>query len=118
MEAQTEAIYSRDEQIAIANTIRQQMGISNFGASGLGLYGSMALDGGWTFRFKGSTKANKVVIMLRNDLYTMTFWRISPTGKVPNKVTSSHDGIYCDQLQEIFERVTGLVTGPQKVRFG
>jgi len=52
--------------------------------------------------------ANTVRIKLEpTDLYTVEFLKVSVKGI---KVVSSHNNVYCDQLQELFARKTGMYT--------
>lgn len=59
-----------------------------------------------TFKFKGCRKANYLEVVLdADDTYTMVFLKITnPTRKEVGKFS----GLYCDQLQGIFENETGL----------
>lgn len=69
---------------------------------------------------RNMSKANRLHITLTpDDLYTMRFFRYTPgrlnrkTWKfTEDKVTEikTVNGIYCDQLQEIFTQVTGMYT--------
>lgn len=61
------------------------------------------------FYFKGCRKFNHLTVGYWRELdeYTMTFLKITSKGIT---ATSEHGGVYCDQLQAIFTRVTGLDT--------
>jgi hypothetical protein len=55
--------------------------------------------------------ANRLVITLVNDLYNMEFSRVTLKGvNFDKKVKKSFEGIYADQLQELFTEATGLYT--------
>lgn len=59
-----------------------------------------------SFKFKGSTKANYVIIRLDpSDTYTLQFGKIV---KYDLKPTGEFHGIYADQLKRTFEKFTGL----------
>lgn len=69
---------------------------------------------------KNASKANRLVIVLdADDTYTMRFYRFT-AGRVNRKtltyieekieeVKSVH-GVYCDMLQDVFTKVTGMHT--------
>lgn len=60
------------------------------------------------FRFKGYRKANTLEVTLDpTDTYTMRFLKVTNYG-LNAKEVKTYDGVYCDQLKEIFERETGL----------
>lgn len=105
-------ITSKEDRAIIAKTILQQLGGSRF-TTMTGAKNLYALDeqyGGLSFKlpkFSG-VKVNYVKILLNGiDLYDIEFGRI-----YGNKYTviSKHTDIYCDQLQELFEKETGLYT--------
>lgn len=97
---------------SVAKTILEQLGGRKFivmtGAKNL-----IGAGGNLSFRLPGAggfckDGINHVVIMLTaSDDYTVIFSRIRGS-----KVTeiSKHEGIYFDQLQEIFSATTGLAT--------
>lgn len=94
----------------VAETILAQLGGRRFiamtGAT------SLAADAlSLSFRFKGCKKwqACRIDLDEGRDLYKMTFFR---TPKAPKYeiVKEAHDGLYCDMLTEVFERITGLAT--------
>lgn len=90
----------------VAETILSQIG----GARRLSLMvGDKHFLGGENslgFQFKGCRKANVCKITLNAmDTYDMEFtkvvkWNINGYTKI--------EGVYCDQLKEVFERTTGL----------
>ncbi len=62
---------------------------------------------GIRFHFKGCRKYNMVKIVLTAaDLYDMTFAQINRKGDY--KEGETIEGLYCDMLQGIFEKETGL----------
>jgi len=51
------------------------------------------------------------IVLTPSDTYTMIFSRITWARYVPTvKVIQTHTDIYCDQLQQLFTKVTGLDT--------
>lgn len=60
------------------------------------------------FKFSGSKKMNIVKIKLNSmDLYEVKFYKYYPR-KMELVELKNYDGIYCDQLKELFENTTGL----------
>jgi len=57
------------------------------------------------FMSGAKNKANRLRITLRNDLYDLEFFVVRK-GEKKNK--EEFEGIYCDQLVEIFESSTSL----------
>jgi len=119
----------------IANTILRQLGGNKFVAM-TGAKQFVAIENGLRFRIgRNATQTNMIRITLRgDDTYKMEFIRI---GSMPNsyaimqkskdrddfmrkleaaekraepKVLQEYDGIYCDQLQELFTEYTHLYT--------
>ena len=93
--------------VEIANTI-----ISQFGKTFpmmVGIKSPVAIENGVQFGIAKATKGiNKVVITLNGmDTYDVNFWKI--TNKVTKEITSV-EGVYNDQLNSVFESVTGLYT--------
>ena len=70
---------------------------------------AVAIEDGVQFGFmKGNQGINKVQIVLNaRDTYDMKFWRIGRTKAT--EITAAGD-IYNDQLNHIFEDITGLAT--------
>lgn len=99
----------------IAKTILQQIGGRRFVAMtgskdfidmGNGLRMSLA---------RNKTSANRLDIIYDAglDLYNMRFYRKTfskKTFECKTKDIATHDGIYCDMLEEMFTMVTGLYT--------
>ncbi len=106
--------------MSIAQTILEQLGGNKF----IAMTGSRNfVSDGNTLRMqlaKNCSKANRLYITLdADDTYTMHFFMYR-AGRFNSKTcTFSQDkqedvykvsGIYCDQLQEIFTRITGMYT--------
>jgi len=91
-----------------AETIIQQMGGSGKLRAMVGATQFAFDDSGVRFSFKGCRKANKCVVELTAmDTYNLKFYRYSPTkGTCDEK--QAYEGVYCDQLIELFEGYTGL----------
>ena len=61
-----------------------------------------------TVRFKGSDRANRLVVTLEpNDTYTMKFFKVRGTAC---REIASLEMVYADSLQSAFTRITGLYT--------
>lgn len=96
----------------VANTIYAQIGGGRFSMM-TGAKNFMALNeqlGGLSFKLPrmSGIKVNYVKIVLNgSDLYDVTFGKI-----VKDKYTiiSEHKDIYCDMLEDLFEKETGLYT--------
>lgn len=102
------ATIGRDMQIA--NTIIEQMGGLRRIALFTGAYEFTACKNGVFFRIPGKGFAkdsiNLVSVTLTpSDEYDMTFSRIRG-GKI--KEIKKYEGVYCDQLVELFQDTTGL----------
>ena len=106
----------REQQRAVAQTILNQLGGRQFmgmtGAKGLtvvdeklgGLAMKLPQD---VVRSLGPKGVNFVTVVLDyNDTYCMTFAKVRGTKL---DVVSYFDNMYCDDLQDIFERETGLL---------
>jgi hypothetical protein len=62
--------------------------------------------GALSFRFKGSRKANYIkIILAASDTYSLRFGKV---GKFDYDIIAFEQDVYCDQLVEVFTRVTGL----------
>ena len=103
----------------IAKTIIHQLG--NIALNMLGAYMLVNLGDGLQFRFKGSTKANLIQIILDPcDTCTLKFWKVSIKKKkiaedflfrqMDWELISSKNGIYCDMLHDVIEQETGIYT--------
>jgi len=96
--------------VEVATTILEQMGGRMF-CMMCGVHSKVAIENGIMFGFKGSRKANKMKVTLNSmDTYDIEFWKISPSGKLPNKVVHEEKGFYNDMLVPEFEEFTGLYT--------
>lgn len=88
---------------AIAWEIMRQLGSHKFVAM-VGAYAIMPHDNGVGFKFHGSKKYNHLrIILTPMDEYDMVF-----TDRVGIPLVIQ--GVYADQLQEIFTDQTGLLT--------
>ncbi len=104
-----------DRKSMIAKTILQQIGGRRFVAMtgskdfidmGNGLRMSLA---------RNKTSANRLDIIYDAglDLYNMRFYRKTfskKTFECKTKNIATHEGVYCDMLEEMFTMVTGLYT--------
>jgi hypothetical protein len=97
----------------IAQTILAQLGGNRFIAM-TGAKNLTSSDNALSFKIgRNSSRANCVRIELTpSDTYTMTFQRAarSKTQGFQIKEVEKIEGVYCDQLQSIFTKVTGLET--------
>ena len=90
----------------IAKTILQQIGGRRFAA----MTGSKDMS-----LARNKTSANRLDIIYDAglDLYNMRFYRRTfskKTFECKTKDIETHEGIYCDMLEEMFTMVTGLYT--------
>lgn len=95
-----------------ANTIFQQLGGQRFVAI-TGAKDFIGRPDGLSFKLRGGAKQriNCVRITLDpNDTYTVEFMRLSRAPKYDVTTVSTHSDIYCDVLQDLFTRQTGLYT--------
>ena len=108
-------MYTRDEQIQIANTIIQQLGGNRFRAM-TGAKNFMALESGLAFGIPGQGFAkhgiNKLHFILdASDTYTVRAFRIRRSKGVPTvKTVDEQTGVYNDMLPAVFTEMTGLET--------
>ncbi len=90
----------------VGQTIAKQIGHSAF--TMLGAKDILSIEQGLQFKIRGSAKVNTIRIVLdASDTYTVTFLKIRGT---TIKAIREFDNTYCDQLEELFNEVTGLVT--------
>ncbi|MBQ9433555.1 MAG: hypothetical protein IJU26_04980 [Synergistaceae bacterium] len=67
---------------------------------------------------KNESEANRLAITLTpEDTYIMRFFKSSPTRGTINEI-EVFDDVYCDQLQDLFEQVTGFDLSLCRVYFG
>lgn len=93
--------------LSVANTILAQLGGRGF----VVMVGAHNLAGGKNFlrlRFRGSRKYNFLQVTLTpDDLYDV---EIAQVGRSQVRNRERLEGIYADQLQEVFRSYTGLET--------
>jgi hypothetical protein len=95
--------------LTVANEILRQLGGHRF----ICMTGAHSLVGDATslrFSIPGrmtANKANKVVVSLENDLYTLTFYRLHG---LKQALVGEQAGVYADQLRAVFTAATGLET--------
>lgn len=102
----------------IAQTIYQQLGGAKFGIMvGAKNLGFIRTDEGVAFvckfmKNKSGMTNLKVIYDYGKDLYNMVFYSVRFSKKTFETTTKEKrfDGIFCDQLTEIFENFTGLYT--------
>ena len=94
----------------IATTILQQMGGNRLVAM-TGAKNFLAIERGLQFTLPSNFAKDGVnrvrVVLDPDDTYTVEFMRARGTSC---KSIAKFDSTYCDQLQELFEDVTGLAT--------
>lgn len=98
---------TRNDNVAIARTILTQLGGGRFKAM-TGASQFMTIENGLRIKFpnRAAGMPNMVTITLRDDdTYKMEFHRLRGS-KVT--LTDGFSGVYCDQLQPLFEDATGL----------
>jgi len=108
--------YTSEEAREVALIIRAQLGteLERMVASYNFISHADEGRGALSFRFKGSKKANYLkVILTAGDLYCLRFAKI---GKYDYQVVDFVEDIYCDQLHEVFERVTECATKLPRIR--
>ena len=108
METMTAEQAIREVEALVARTILDQLGGGRFLAM-TGARDFVAIHRGLQFRIpKAAHGINKVVITVNAmDTYDLAFYRIR--GATVTEVIASRD-VYCDSLQDIFTRHTGLYT--------
>jgi len=102
-----------NDKTQVAKTILQQLGGRRF----MVMTGSKQPVAGENFLMlklaRNKSGANKLKVTLKkNDTYKVEFMRVSFGPKTGPKCTDkgTFDGVYFDQLQDIFEETTGLYT--------
>lgn len=101
-------LFTGGTQMNVPETIYQQLGGQRFAA----LTGTRKLVGytnGLTMTLaKNESGANRLAITLTpNDTYVMRFFKYSPYSETMTEIELFED-VYCDQLQDLFEHVTGF----------
>jgi hypothetical protein len=106
----------KSRAIEVANTILEQLGGRRF-VSMTGAKALTACDNGLRMKLPGNLTRSRInwleVKLEANDTYTMTFAsERRPRGKAwaERKVVERVELVYCDQLEDVFETVTGLYT--------
>lgn len=96
--------------MSVAKTILEQLGGRRFVVM-TGSKDFVGSNNSLTMRLtKNKSGANKLRITLTPaDTYTMEFMKFSPKHLTVTTVTT-REGVYCDNLQEVFTDVTGLYT--------
>jgi hypothetical protein len=95
--------------MTVATTILQQLGGRRFQTM-TGAHSFSGDTNALVFKFPGAKDrifACRIMLTPADD-YTLAFYR--KRGRYNVEVAEELDGIYCDQLQEVFSRVTGLAT--------
>lgn len=94
----------------VATTILEQLGGRRFQVM-TGAKNFIGIGKGLAFRLPSNFAtdgANHVTVSLEsNDTYTMTFSKVRGASQ---KIIATKEDVYCDQLQAIFTKVTGLNT--------
>lgn len=92
----------------IAKTILNQLGAGRFVAM-TGAKNFVAIENGLSFNIPSSKGINRVKIVLdvAQDLYNVEF---AYYRALKYTVKKTHEGVYCDMLEKIFEQETGLYT--------
>lgn len=106
---QTTTTTNKAQQIATA--IIEQLGGNKFYAMTGSVCKYYDNDGSVTFKLRrNNAKAQYLKIELANDdTYTMRFFKVN--SKTLENITVEYFArVYCDQLQAIFTKVTGLLT--------
>jgi hypothetical protein len=99
------------ERTQVASTIMNQLGGGRFRAM-TGARDAVATDSGVMFKLPKmpGVKVNKVEVVLNpDDTYTLKTYRIGPRG-LKVETLSEDEGLHADQIEEVFQRRTGLAT--------
>ncbi len=92
--------------MSVADTIAAQMGGYGRLRAFLGADQFVAMQDGLKIRFKGSPKANTVVVKLMpDDTYDMDFYKARGLNY---PLVASIQGLYAEQLRHAFTSFTGL----------
>jgi hypothetical protein len=101
------------DQVQVAETILKQLGGNRFIAM-TGVKNLISSKNSLSFKIpRNLTRANRVEITLTpDDLYTVSFFFISmnSSGDIRKDDIKTFEGVYFDQLPEIFTEVTGILT--------
>jgi len=94
------------DRMEIAKTILMQMGGTGRLNTMVGANNYISHGDGVSFRFKGSKHSNYLKVTLNVlDTYDMEFGKVWGTKYTVKK---EYDGVFFDQLKELFEKTTGL----------
>ena len=94
------------DSTSVASIILQQLGGSRFKAM-TGASSFLAFDQGLSFKIPSRTVTHVHIYLEPGDTYAVSFSRLR-AGRIT--IVSMNHGIYADQLQSLFTRVTGLDT--------
>lgn len=108
------------EDAQIANTIFQQLGGRGFSCM-IGMITPILVQSDhekaevtalfrWKAKSREGIQAMTVTLVQALDTYRVTFGRPSAKGFIP--LLGPFDDVYCEDLQPLFERSTGLTTIP------
>ena len=98
----------RDASVDFMTRVARQFGGLCAMHNMLGLVVFSCTPAEFTFRFKGSRKANRAVVALgREGRFDMSFYK-DPQGPRPTVLVASFEDVGADALPRVFERVTGL----------
>lgn len=100
--------------LEVANTILAQLGGRKF-TSMTGAKHLIAIDSGLQLKLPNNFARNGIntlrIVLDPSDTYTVEFGRSAHRKGVHTyTVKAKHEDVYCDQLRELFEDVTGLAT--------
>ncbi len=106
--------YTSEEAAQVAKTILEQLGGRKF----LMMTGAKHLmshpDGALSFKLPIGKYNHCKIVLTEMDEYDVHFQKLTRQRRAPFALNCSreerHEGIYCDQLAQIFEKATGLRT--------
>jgi len=100
-------------ELTVAKTILEQLGGNRFIAM-TGAKNLLGAEDNLSFKLPANFAKdgiNTVVITLdASDTYRLKFVKLGRAPKFSITLVKEYEGIYCDQLREIFEKTTGLRT--------
>lgn len=102
--------HRKEVKMTVANIILDQLGGRRFiGMTGAKNFGDVG--NGLAFQIPANLTKHRInavkIILDPSDTYTVKFMRMTSREL---KTISEHSMIYCDQLEDLFERETGLLT--------
>lgn len=89
----------------VALTILEQLGGTEF-VRMVGANTFVTSEIGVRFHYNGGKTKTCAVCLTPDDLYNVEFYNLTRDGEIKNR--RSHEGIFCDMLQDLFEEETGL----------